>query len=412
MKNPKVVVSTPFRLHSHQQVYALQQRQYLQKYICSTWHKPQNFPYTYFKYLPKALQKKIDAFCAKRYYAPITADYVEQHAFCEVVRVLLNELTQNRLNKYLVDWQHKTHDAIAAKRIKKLRPDIIIGYEISCAKTFQAAKKMGITTILDLANVHYNFCTPLEKIFDGNDFNEKLTAHINQRKEIEYQYSDYILCISSLARDSLLKNGIREEKIRLVNLGADLSIFRCKQQQQNSKFSMLFVGSVIKRKGIDILLQAVQELNLENSELTIIGATDHNDILSKYNPNLFTHIPFLSHTELVEHFHKAHVFILPSYLDSWGMVVNEAMACGTPVIISDNVGSKDLVSEQNLVPEQNGFVIPYGDVEALQDKILYCYHNRNALFAMGQNASDSVKNFTWQQYAHNLCEVIDEIYYQ
>ncbi|BBM83877.1 glycosyltransferase family 4 protein [Candidatus Uabimicrobium amorphum] len=404
MRKPQIVVSTPFRLHSHQQVYALQQQRYLQKYICSTWHKPQSFPYKYFRYLPKALQRKINAFCAKRSYEPIDAYYVEQHPFAEVVRVLLNELTRSRFNKYLVDWQHQTHDSIAAKRLKKLHPDIVVGYEISCAETFRTAKEMGITTVLDLANVHYEYCTPLEKIFDGDDFDHQLTKAINQRKEIEYRHSDYILCISQLAYNSLRDNGIPEEKIRLVNLGADLSIFQCKKHQQNEKFSMLFVGSVIKRKGVDLLLEALQELQLKNSELTIVGANDHNDILSKYDQSLFTHIPFLPHSELVQHFHKAHVFILPSYLDSWGMVVNEAMACGTPVIISDNVGSKDLVTKEN------GFVVPHGNVKALQEKILYCYHHRDELFAMGQKAGESVVKFTWEQYARNLCVVIDDIY--
>ncbi|WP_372368428.1 glycosyltransferase family 4 protein [Candidatus Uabimicrobium sp. HlEnr_7] len=404
MKKPSIVVSNPIRLHSHHQVYALQQKDFLQKFICSSWHKPQQFPYTHFKYLPSFLFNKAEAFCKKRCHEKIDPHFVEQHPLREVSRVLINQLSNNRFNKHLVDWQQYTHDKIVAKRMKKLRPNILIGYEISCAKSFYVAKKMGITTILDLANVHYKYCTPLEEIFDGNDFNTTLTQRINQRKQIEYDHSDYIFCISTLAYQSLINNGIPKEKIHLINLGADLSIFHPKKYKKSKTFSLLFVGSVIKRKGIHLLLQALSELQLPNIDFTIIGASDHNNILRSYDRSLYTHIPFLSHKDLVKYYQKADLFVLPSYLDSWGMVVTEAMACGTPVLISDNVGSKDLVIEG-----QNGFIVPSGDLQALKKQILYCYHNKEKLFSLGQNAYHSVQDFTWEKYACNLSQTIEAI---
>jgi len=112
----------------------------------------------------------------------------------------------------------------------------------------------------------------------------------------------------------------------------------------------------------------------------------------------------MPHSELATHYQAADVFVLPSFLDSWGMVVNEAMACGTPVIVSSNVGSRDLVNCQN------GFVFPAGDIDALAHQITECYNDRRKLVAMGRVAHESVSKMTWDSYYENVRATIREIW--
>src|SRR5207253_879376 len=127
----------------------------------------------------------------------------------------------------------------------------------------------------------------------------------------------------------------------------------------NPVFRILYTGMISQRKGINILLEAFKALNLKNAELILIGPNfDGNELLKKYE-GYYTHYSFLPHEELVSEYQKADIFVLPSYLDSWAMVVLEAMACGTPVIVSENTGSKDAVQKGG------GFVIPIDNVEAL-----------------------------------------------
>jgi glycosyltransferase involved in cell wall biosynthesis len=110
------------------------------------------------------------------------------------------------------------------------------------------------------------------------------------------------------------------------------------------------------------------------------------------------------HDELKNIYQKASVFVLPSYMDSWGQVVCEAMACGTPVIVSQNTGSKDVVEDG-----ENGFIVDVANRKQLEEKISYFYHNRSELERMGKNARKSVEHLTWENYYDQINQIIVKI---
>ena len=83
----------------------------------------------------------------------------------------------------------------------------------------------------------------------------------------------------------------------------------------------------------------------------------------------------------------------------------EAMGCGTPVIVSENTGAKETVSDG-----VNGFVIPVEDIAALKQKILFFYNNRDKLESFGKNARKRAENYTWENYRKRIREVISEIW--
>ena len=80
----------------------------------------------------------------------------------------------------------------------------------------------------------------------------------------------------------------------------------------------------------------------------------------------------------------------------WAMVAIEAMACGLPVIITQNTGAKDAVTADA------GFVIPVDDKAVLKEKILQLYHNRNLLETMGKAARKVSLKYSWQQYYESI----------
>jgi glycosyltransferase involved in cell wall biosynthesis len=165
------------------------------------------------------------------------------------------------------------------------------------------------------------------------------------------------------------------------------------------------VGTIKRRKGIHLLLEAYRQLNLKNSELILIGEiADSRDVLKKYK-GLYRHISYLGHDKLVSYYQDADVLVLPSYLESWAMVVIEAMACGTPVIVSENTGSREAV-----IDGVNGFIIPVDDVRRLKERILYFYNNRDKLEYFGRNAREQAETYTWENYRKNIREVILEIW--
>ena len=304
--------------------------------------------------------------------------------------------------------EDRWHDLWVSSKIKKLKPHIFLGYEKSCFRSFKIASKNGVITILDLAQVHVSYIEELRYKYDffkKISGNECLFCKIKERKLQEYELANFILVLSSFAKQTLIKQGIDSSKIYLVNLGFDPIRFYPKKIYSPSfpkPLRIIYTGIITKRKGVHLMSNVAKRLQHLSIEWVFVGSND--DALDCINglPNS-RHIPYLEHDELVREFHASDVFILPSYLDSWGMVVIEAMACGLPVIVTENTGAKDAVTDDS------GFIIPINDEDALMDKVLYFYDNRTEIERMGKNAAEVVQKYTWENYYKQVNEFIETI---
>lgn len=185
---------------------------------------------------------------------------------------------------------------------------------------------------------------------------------------------DFILAIGHLGVKWFRKCGYPEEKIfpygYFVEKPGD-----SKQSNKNdenlcqTKVRLMFIGQCIKRKGLDILLQALAGLKELEWSLDIIG--DGNDAHSyrvlcqklQLTEQVRFH-GFLPNDSAMELLKSADLFILPSRWDGWGAVVNEALMRGVPVICSDMCGAADLIGSK-----ERGDIFPGESVAALR-KIL------------------------------------------
>jgi glycosyltransferase involved in cell wall biosynthesis len=122
----------------------------------------------------------------------------------------------------------------------------------------------------------------------------------------------------------------------------------------------LFVGRLIERKGIDILLDAFRAV--EGGELWVVGDGPLADLVESaaaadQRVRFFRH---LETTCLHDMYREADVLVLPALYDVWGLVVNEAQGYGLPVITTDQVGAAaDLID-----PGVTGLIVPAGSVNA------------------------------------------------
>ena len=102
---------------------------------------------------------------------------------------------------------------------------------------------------------------------------------------------------------------------------------------------------------------------------------------------------YVPYSELPHFYGIADVFVHPAVGEPWGVSVNEAMACGVPVLAAKGVGAgEDLVTEG-----ETGFVFLDGDDEELGQKLIYCAENRQMLAAMGREAEQKVGQWSYQQ---------------
>lgn len=295
-------------------------------------------------------------------------------------------------------------DQIVGQFIKRFDFDVIIGFENCNLATFKNAKKRGKVTILDLAQIHHEDIVEILEPFISAQVLKHELAIVNPNKESALQFTDYIFTLSSFATHSLVSRQFDRNRIFEINLGVNHQVFRLKEEYpKDGPVNFLFVGTVMRRKGISLLLKVWKELNLSNATLSIVGPlSDGKDLLQEYE-HLVSYHPFLHHEELSKQYQTADVFLFPSYLDSWAQTVIEAMACGTPVIITENTGAKDAVQQGG------GFIIPVNDAEALKEKILFFYHNRNEIERLGREAHRVAQQYTWENYQQQILKALQEI---
>ena len=148
----------------------------------------------------------------------------------------------------------------------------------------------------------------------------------------------------------------------------------------NVKF--IFVGSLIKRKNVKIILKAIKGIN--NTNLTIIGNGPMYKSLKESADKNNIKINFLGYqkqNKILDYLQEHDILILPSLYDGWGAVVNEAMTLGLYVIVSNNCGSKALIRDKI-----QGEIFNYKSHQKLKEIINNCI-----------NSIDSIRNNTYKR---------------
>jgi len=201
-------------------------------------------------------------------------------------------------------------------------------------------------------------------------------------------FIDIYLAIGSQNKKYYLDHNIHKSKIVMLPYVVDNNFFlnknKNKNKKKNKKIKFLFVGKLIKRKGVNLLLEAIKILKYNyrlnnNCNFLIVGDGLMRNQLKKFvKDNELKNIkfyPFKNQNELKKIYRSADVFIMSSTREPWGLTVNEAMAAGNAVISSDNVGSSyDLIKNR-----KNGFIFKNGNAQDLANKIVKIVKNKKKL---------------------------------
>ncbi len=165
-----------------------------------------------------------------------------------------------------------------------------------------------------------------------------------------------------------------------------------------SQYMVLYVGQMIPRKGIDILLESAKTIELDISLYMVGGVLNTEEVRVK-------NIEFLTKDELKEYYMAADVLVLPSREDIWGLVVNEAMGYGTPVVATDQCGAAMEMIENG----KNGMIVPAEDENALTKAICLILNNADAQEAYMRETVNTAKKFTIEKMAVRTAEIIEDI---
>jgi glycosyltransferase involved in cell wall biosynthesis len=193
----------------------------------------------------------------------------------------------------------------------------------------------------------------------------------------------------------------------------DLAPFRAaagQRKEKNPAVRILFSGQFIERKGIDVLIDAFARIahGAPNLELLLLGTNQAPDSLRRLIPaNISDRIHLLGFkqpAELPSIFAAADIFVLPSRHDGWGVVVNEALGAGLPIIISDRVGARDLVEDG-----RNGLITRAGDVDELADALLQLGQSPEMRRSFGAASAERAARWDLDEGVRRWVELYDRV---
>lgn len=387
-----VFVTHPGLQHSHQLALALHERGMLQAFWSGVpvVSEGEKLPF----WLPRTYANKI-----KR--VAISPDF-RRHPIVFQMLLRAGGRVPGKFSR--ADYSHRIfhlYDWWVSKHIAHLKPKVVVAYENSAYHTFRAAKAIGARCILDAPSLHH---ATAEKLMEFKK--TPYLLEINRRKDEEVALADLVLTCSNLAAESYIEQGVLAYKVQPMLLGASLPDGVASWQAHANPLHFMFAGSLSYRKSIDLILHVFSRLYSEGFQyqLSFVGGEGEQGWV-----NAITKTPRakyyggVSQAALFEKLAQADCLLLPSRFDSFGMVVAEAMACGTPAIVSTQTGAKTMIEQ---FPNA-GWVVEC-DADALYLCVKERIQNREALFLARNTALEASRHFTWQAYRERVGQLIKD----
>ncbi len=193
--------------------------------------------------------------------------------------------------------------------------------------------------------------------------------HLLTRNLAEYAQADRVYVGSRYTMESFLEEGFGEEKLSLFPFTPDPRYRPPVERSPAGTFDIVYIGSLSVAKGVPLLVDAVRDVPGEDIRLLLVGGwgtrgmrrfiqqaceADRRIVVCPGDP-----LPHLRGASLCVH---------PSYEDGFCYAAAEALACGVPLIVSEDTGMKDLID-----PPRTGLILPTGDLGALTEAIQGAY---------------------------------------
>jgi len=204
------------------------------------------------------------------------------------------------------------------------------------------------------------------------------------------------MAASSYTAATLAAHGVPRDRIHVVPYGVDRNDFPLRERPPNAKdpFTIVYVGSMIQRKGLSYLLDAVRLMGSSRLRVVLCGrGVIDEELLRQYRDLPLEVKVGLSRPELVRRIQASDIFVLPSLTEGFAHVILETMACGVPVLTTDHTCAADVIGDG-----EHGFVVPIRDAHRIAERLSWAIDRRGDLAAMGEAAGRQAAGFTWQRF--------------
>lgn len=283
--------------------------------------------------------------------------------------LLLNHIAPKRFKNIINMALIKTLDFVMSWKLEPC--DVVVAMSgIYVNSLIHAKKKYGAKIYLERGSKHI---LSQKKILDRGIAEgypvSSVSIGIVEREIKGYEIADKITIPSNHVEQSFIDNGVSKDKIFKNPYGVDLDMFNPSRSyvKENTNLktpTIIFVGNWSYRKGSDILMKAWSRLE---GKVKLMHVGFIGDIPLPKDEN-FIHINSVPQWRLKEEYVKADLMVLPSREEGLAMVILQALACGLPVVCSNQTGGEDL---KQFLPNPNYIkIIPSDDEVSLFEGIL------------------------------------------
>ncbi len=342
----------------------------------------------------------------------IPKNFVECAGFFTILNHILYRVPSLNLNYFINNFdffKKKTIDLKASKYLDDA--DILIASSSTGLISGKKIKNKNSIYCCDQSSAHILFENDLvNDEYNSLNYNREFFTdeRIKQNTLQEYEESDFILVPSEYVKSTFKKN--YHHKIFVNNFGINTKNFFPIENiiKDNKYFDIIYIGGISIRKGVHYLIDAFNNLNYSKKRLHLIGSHIENDKkflkkrISQDNIIVYGHVPQLKLNEIIN---KCDVFVTATLSEGYANVINQAVASGCPVIVTENSGAKEYVQSNKC-----GFVVPIRDSKSISDKLTTILDDKVLLKNLTENSKNAGKNNTWVNYVNRLEEFINYSY--
>ena len=337
----------------------------------------------------------------------LNGNLVSTHPWIEVSVRLAPRIPVPALANALVHETREHFSRVVRKQIAfNESANSFLGFQSIGWQTIVAAKEKGLVTFLDRGAAHPR----VQQRLLENEYREAGQEFFGAREsqlqalDRELAEADYVLVPSTFVAESFLSEGVDSSKILIVPLGVDVDFFSG-PKVPHAGTRIIQVGAISLQKGVRHLVNAFKRLRDQSTELWLVGpvTSDAREFLAKEgHPNIKIWGK-QNRRNVLRLLLAADIQVHASIQDGFSMAVLEGASVGLPLILTENVGSRDLIT-----PGIDGLVVRAGDSLALADGLDSLLADPDKSDEMGRRLCQKIRlDYSWSRYGDRLVDAME-----
>jgi len=253
----------------------------------------------------------------------------------------------------------------------------------ACFSSFVAAKLLKNPIVCHIHEVYNERWLQMRGLIGGN------ISRLVERLQVNHNFNKFIF-FSEHMRNTAVDIGVPILKTEVIKPGLDYKKFKMKKKEP----FVLFVGNLIKRKGLDYLIEVAKKL--QDIDFLIAGKGQERDRLESLAPKNVKFLGYVSDKKLIDLYARALIFCLPSIGEGFGLVLLEAMASGCAIV--------------STIPlDYGGVKVEIGNISELKNAIMSMSEKPKKTEKIGRKNRERVKEYDWKNFISKLVKIYEEL---